>query len=45
MIVRRQGGDTDTSCDYVYTDWDAVTGFAEDYVAAVDWAVTPFAMA
>jgi menaquinone-dependent protoporphyrinogen oxidase len=24
-----QRGDTDTRCDYVYTDWDAVAAFAE----------------
>jgi menaquinone-dependent protoporphyrinogen oxidase len=45
MIAQRQGSDTDTSRDWEYTDWDAVTRFAEDYLGAVDWAVTPFAMA
>jgi menaquinone-dependent protoporphyrinogen oxidase len=29
-IEKRQGGDTDTSHDYDYTDWDAVEGFAQD---------------
>jgi len=28
FIVGRAGGDTDTSRDYEYTDWDAVEGFA-----------------
>ena len=42
-IAQSQGGETDTSQDWEYTDWDAVTRFAEDYVAAVDWAVTPVA--
>jgi menaquinone-dependent protoporphyrinogen oxidase len=43
-IAKRQGGETDTSHNWEYTDWEAVTRFAEDYFAAVDWAVTPFAM-
>ncbi|HKJ95718.1 MAG TPA: flavodoxin domain-containing protein [Gammaproteobacteria bacterium] len=33
-VMRRiqagRGGDTDTSRDYEYTDWDAVRGFADD---------------
>lgn len=29
-IVRREGGDTDTSRDHEYTDWDAVAAFAHD---------------
>jgi menaquinone-dependent protoporphyrinogen oxidase len=29
-IVRREGGDTDMSHDYEYTDWDAVEHFARD---------------
>lgn len=29
-IARKAGGDTDTSRDYVYTDWQAVTAFAEE---------------
>jgi menaquinone-dependent protoporphyrinogen oxidase len=29
-IVRREGGDTDMSRDYEYTDWDAVDAFARD---------------
>ena len=44
-IAQRQGGDADTSHDWEYTDWIAVTRFAEEYFGAVDWAVTPFAMA
>jgi menaquinone-dependent protoporphyrinogen oxidase len=44
-IAKGQGGETDTSRDWEYTDWAAVTRFAEDYFAAVDWTVTPFAMA
>jgi menaquinone-dependent protoporphyrinogen oxidase len=44
-ISGSHGGETDTSRDWEYTDWDAVTRFAEDYLGAVDWAVTPFAMA
>jgi menaquinone-dependent protoporphyrinogen oxidase len=29
-IARRQGGDTDMTRDFEYTDWDAVTEFAAD---------------
>ncbi|MFD1512649.1 flavodoxin domain-containing protein [Halomarina rubra] len=32
-IARKEGGDTDTSRDYEYTDWDAVTAFAEAIAA------------
>jgi len=34
-IARREGGDTDTSSDHEYTDWDAVEGFATDLAALV----------
>jgi menaquinone-dependent protoporphyrinogen oxidase len=30
-IVRKAGGDTDTSRDYEYTDWAALRTFAEDF--------------
>lgn len=33
-ISRRAGGDTDTSQDYDYTDWEAVRHFAEGFL---DW--------
>jgi menaquinone-dependent protoporphyrinogen oxidase len=33
FIVRREGGPTDTSQDYEFTDWDAVDHFAHDVVA------------
>lgn len=29
-IVAKEGGDTDTSRDYEYTDWPAVAGFAQE---------------
>ena len=29
-IVRREGGDTDTTQDYEYTDWNAVDSFAHE---------------
>ena len=29
-IVAKEGGDTDTSRDFEYTDWDAVDDFARD---------------
>ena len=30
-IVKQQGGETDTSKDYEYTDWMKLRGFAEDF--------------
>jgi menaquinone-dependent protoporphyrinogen oxidase len=30
QIMKREGGETDTSRDHEYTDWDAVEGFARD---------------
>ena len=35
-IARREGGDTDTSRDHVYTDWDAVDRFAVDILRVTD---------
>lgn len=35
MIVKRAGGDADTSRNYVYTDWDAVDCFALEFVDEV----------
>jgi len=35
MIVKRAGGDTDTSRNYVYTDWDAVDHFALEFLDEV----------
>lgn len=32
FIAAKAGGDTDTSRDYVYTDWGAVDRFARDFV-------------
>jgi menaquinone-dependent protoporphyrinogen oxidase len=34
-ISKRAGGDTDTSQDYEYTDWESVQHFAEGFL---DWA-------
>jgi len=34
-IVRREGGDTDMSHDYDYTDWGAVDHFAADVAAMI----------
>jgi menaquinone-dependent protoporphyrinogen oxidase len=28
IVAKRSGGDTDTSHDYVYTDWEALEKFA-----------------
>jgi menaquinone-dependent protoporphyrinogen oxidase len=39
-IAAREGGDTDTSRDYEYTDWDAVDGFASS-LAADAYSDTP----
>lgn len=33
-IAEKEGGDTDTSRDYEYTDWAAVERFAESFMAA-----------
>ena len=35
MIVKSKGGDTDTSADYVYTDWDALTKQTRDFLGTV----------
>jgi menaquinone-dependent protoporphyrinogen oxidase len=34
LIAKHQGGDTDTSRDYEYTDWDALTRFVDEFLAA-----------
>jgi menaquinone-dependent protoporphyrinogen oxidase len=34
-IVRKAGGDTDTSRDYEYTDWADLRGFAKDFLRLV----------
>ncbi|NNE72531.1 MAG: protoporphyrinogen oxidase [Acidimicrobiales bacterium] len=34
-ITAKEGGDTDTSVDHEYTDWDAVEHFATDVLALV----------
>ena len=36
-IVSSQGSaDTDTGRDYIYTEWDGVRRFAEEFVAALE---------
>jgi len=30
-IVAKAGGDTDTSRDYMYTDWNDLRAFADDF--------------
>ena len=37
-IARKAGGDTDTSRDYVYTDWDDLGAFAIEFGRMVDAA-------
>jgi menaquinone-dependent protoporphyrinogen oxidase len=32
LIAKRAGGDTDTSVDYVYTDWEEVKRFTERFL-------------
>jgi menaquinone-dependent protoporphyrinogen oxidase len=34
LIAAQKGGDTDTSRDYEYTDWDDVARFVEEFLAA-----------
>lgn len=34
-IARKEGGDTDTSRDHEYTDWNAVTRFTEQFLKQV----------
>jgi menaquinone-dependent protoporphyrinogen oxidase len=34
LIARQHGRDTDASRDHEYTDWDAVTGFVERFLAS-----------
>ena len=36
MIAKKQGGGTNTSQDYEYTDWDAVKTFVLDFIAKTD---------
>ena len=36
LIVGSAGGDTDTSRDYEYTDWDAVGRFAAEFARALE---------
>lgn len=38
LMMRSQGHPTDTSRDFDYTDWDAVTRFGHDFAASVDRA-------
>jgi menaquinone-dependent protoporphyrinogen oxidase len=35
QIARKAGGDTDTSRDYEYTDWNALDRVVEEFVAAI----------
>jgi menaquinone-dependent protoporphyrinogen oxidase len=34
LIARQQGGDTDTSHDHEYTDWDSLARFVDEFLAA-----------
>ena len=40
-ISRREGGDTDLSKDFEYTDWDAVQRFADDFGRLLPQRPTP----
>ena len=44
-IVRKAGGDTDTSRDYEYTDWADLRGFAEEFAGLVRGRTAPDAVA
>jgi menaquinone-dependent protoporphyrinogen oxidase len=35
-IAKKEGGDTDTSRDHEYTDWDAVTRFTEQFLIQLE---------
>jgi menaquinone-dependent protoporphyrinogen oxidase len=35
-IAKKEGGDTDTSRDHEYTDWDAVTRFSEQFLNEIE---------
>ncbi len=35
-IMRLTGGDTDTSRDFEYTDWNAVDGFADEFAGLIE---------
>jgi menaquinone-dependent protoporphyrinogen oxidase len=36
MVMKHHGGDTDTSQDFEYTDWEALSRFATEFVNATD---------
>jgi menaquinone-dependent protoporphyrinogen oxidase len=36
QISKKEGGDTDTSRDYEYTDWGAVDRFAVEFLSEVE---------
>ncbi|MEM9191436.1 MAG: flavodoxin domain-containing protein [Myxococcota bacterium] len=40
-IAKRTGADVDTSRDYIYTDWDALTHFAEEFCDSIEASQTP----
>jgi menaquinone-dependent protoporphyrinogen oxidase len=40
LIVKRQGGSTDTSVDHEYTDWAALQRFVDEFMTS---AVEPLA--
>lgn len=43
-IVRKAGGDTDTSRDYEYTDWADLQAFAREFVQSLPVPVTPHSL-
>jgi len=36
MISKREGGNTDTSRDHEYTDWESVDRFVENFVSEIE---------
>ncbi len=41
FISKMVGGDTDTSRDYEYTDWNRLTGFAQRFARTLEQARPP----
>ena len=42
-IVAKAGGDTDTSRDYEYTDWEALRTFCEQFAKSITVVDPPVA--
>lgn len=40
-IAQKEGGSTDTKRDHVYTDWEALDRFVEDFIAGIEAPASP----